>query len=88
MLSFYQKRSFHLFTKTVLLTNLIRSSQQKHSAFTLSEWYLPRVLTDRLQTSSEIMEELKQVTLADVMEVSEKITLDTVYTLTGKGAGK
>ena len=54
----------------------------------LSEWYLPRVLTDRLQTPSEIMEELKQVTLADVMEVSEKITLDTVYTLTGKGAGK
>lgn len=50
----------------------------------LAGWYLPSVLMDRIQTPSEIIEELNRVTLEDVVRVSENVTLDTVYTLTAK----
>lgn len=50
----------------------------------LAEWYLPRVLADRVQSPSEIVRELNEITLEDVVRVAEKITLDTVYTLTAK----
>lgn len=52
----------------------------------LAEWYLPRVLTGKMETPEGIVEELKRVTLKDVVEVSQKIRLDTVYTLTAKEA--
>ncbi len=50
----------------------------------LAEWYLPRVLADRIQTPEEIVEQVQAITKEDVMRVSEKIRLDTVYTLTAK----
>lgn len=50
----------------------------------LADWYLPRVLTDTFQTPDQIIEELKALTVEDVIKVSENITLDTVYTLTEK----
>lgn len=52
----------------------------------LAEWYLPRVLTDRIVTPDQIVSEIQAVTKEDVMRVSEKICLDTVYTLTPKEA--
>ncbi len=52
----------------------------------LAEWYLPRVLSNMILTPQEIVEELKNITKEDVIRVSEKITLDTVYTLTAKEA--
>lgn len=50
----------------------------------LAEWYLPRVLTDRILTPAHIVSEVQSVTLEDVVKASERITLDTVYTLTAK----
>ncbi|MBE6711941.1 MAG: insulinase family protein [Ruminococcaceae bacterium] len=52
----------------------------------LADWYLPRILTGNFQTPDEIIAELKGLTAEDVVKVSESITLDTVYTLTGKEA--
>lgn len=50
----------------------------------LAEWYLPRVLAGKILTPAQIADEIRRVTLADVVKVAEKITLDTVYTLTAK----
>ena len=50
----------------------------------LADWYLPRILADNFQTPDQIIEELNTLTAEDVVKVSEGITLDTVYTLTGK----
>lgn len=50
----------------------------------LADWYLPRILTGNFQTPDQIIAELKELTAEDVVAVSENITLDTVYTLTGK----
>lgn len=51
----------------------------------LGNWYLPRILSGNTDTPEKIIEELKEVTVEDVVRVSKKITLDTVYCLTGKG---
>lgn len=50
----------------------------------IADWYLPRILTGNFQTPEEIIAELQALTLEDVVKVSENITLDTIYTLTGK----
>lgn len=50
----------------------------------LADWYLPRILADNFQTPDRIIAELRVLTKEDVVKVSESITLDTVYTLTGK----
>ncbi len=50
----------------------------------LADWYLPRILTGNFQTPDQIVAELLALTVQDVVKVSENITLDTVYTLTGK----
>ncbi len=50
----------------------------------LTDWYLPRILTGNFQTPDEIIAELQALTVEDVVRVSENITLDTIYTLTGK----
>lgn len=52
----------------------------------LSDWYLPRMLTGNITTPNEIISELLRLKKEDVVAVSKKITLDTVYTLTGKEA--
>ena len=50
----------------------------------LADWYLPRVLAGKTETPSQIVSELQAVTVEDVIRVSQKLSLDTVYTLTGK----
>ena len=52
----------------------------------LAEWYLPRVLSGQILTPAEIAREVAEITVEDVVRVSERITLDTVYTLTAKEA--
>ncbi|MBR7165475.1 MAG: insulinase family protein [Clostridia bacterium] len=50
----------------------------------LAEWYLPRVLAERIVTPEQIIREVEKIQKEDVIRVSEKITLDTIYTLTAK----
>ena len=50
----------------------------------LADWYLPRILTGNFQTPDEIIDEIQKLTAEDVVNVSKNITLDTIYTLTGK----
>ncbi len=50
----------------------------------LAEWYLPRVLIGQIQTPGQIVAQLRRIQKEDVVKVSEKIVLDTVYTLTAK----
>lgn len=54
----------------------------------LAGWYLPNVLIGRVKTPSQVIAELKRVTKEDVVRVAERITLDTVYTLTAKEESK
>ncbi len=56
----------------------------KDNPAALADWYLPRYLAGNFATPDEIISELLTLTREDVVAVSEKITLDTVYTLTGK----
>ena len=52
----------------------------------LADWYLPRVLADRVVTPEEVIRQVRAITKEDVMRAAERITLDTVYTLTAKEA--
>ena len=64
------------------LIHSLRGLQDNPAVF--ADWYLPRILTGNFQTPEEIIAELQALTLEDVVKVSENITLDTIYTLTGK----
>jgi len=46
-------------------------------------WFVSRILSGSLLTPSDIVEMLEKTTLSQVVEVSEKIKLDTVYFLKG-----
>ena len=45
-----------------------------------------QILTGTNRTLEEIIENLKKVTVNDVVEVASKVELDTVYFMTGKQA--
>lgn len=64
------------------LIHALRGLQDNPAA--LADWYLPRLLAGQESTPDEIIEELTALTAEDVIKVSERLTLDTVYTLTGK----
>lgn len=64
------------------LIHSLRGLQDNPAA--LADWYLPRILTGNFQTPDQIIAELEALTAQDVVKVSENITLDTIYTLTGK----
>lgn len=50
----------------------------------LATFYLTEAVSGRNMTISDIIHDIKKVTMQDVIDVSKKIKLDTVYFLTGK----
>ena len=51
--------------------------------FILDDYYLGRIIADKMVTLEEIADNIKSVTKEEVMKVAEKIQLDTVYFLKG-----
>ncbi len=51
--------------------------------FILDDYYLGKIISDKMITLDELSESIKKVTKEDVMKVAEKIQLDTVYFLKG-----
>lgn len=51
--------------------------------FILDDYYLGKIIADKMITLEEIAESIKKVTKEDVMKVAGKIQLDTVYFLKG-----
>lgn len=51
--------------------------------FILDDYYLGKIIADKMVTLEELVESIKKVTKEDVMKVAEKIQLDTVYFLKG-----
>ena len=48
----------------------------------LSEWYLPRILCENLRTPRQIVRDIEKITLDDVVSAAQKVSPDTIYTLT------
>ncbi len=73
----------HEFTSSVnTIINSYNSYYDDQRA--LATFYLTEAVSGRNMTIDKIIEEIKKVSLEDVVEVAEKIKLDTVYFLTGK----
>ena len=51
--------------------------------FILDDYYLGKIISDKMITLDELSDSIKKVTKEDVMKVAEKIQLDTVYFLKG-----
>lgn len=51
--------------------------------FILDDYYLSKIVSGKIITLEELAESIKKVTKEDVIKVSEKIQLDTVYFLKG-----
>ncbi len=51
--------------------------------FILDDYYLGKIISDKMITLDDLAEHIKKVTKEDVMKVAEKIQLDTVYFLKG-----
>lgn len=51
--------------------------------FILDDYYLGKIIADKMITLEELVENVKKVTKEDVMKVAEKVQLDTVYFLKG-----
>ena len=51
--------------------------------FILDDYYLGKIISDKMITLDELADSIKKVTKEDVMKVAEKIQLDTVYFLKG-----
>ena len=51
--------------------------------FILDDYYLGKIISDKMITLDELAESIKNVTKEDVMKVAGKIQLDTVYFLKG-----
>lgn len=67
----------------LMLKNALRAIGDSTGA--LEDWYLNRILSDNITSPEQEMELFDAVTREDVIEAARKITLDTVYLLTGKG---
>ena len=52
----------------------------------LSAWYISRIMCESFSQPSDIVEKIKNTTLDEVIEVSKKVKLDTVYFLKGQDA--
>ena len=50
----------------------------------LSAWYISRIMCGNLVSPSAVLENIKNTTLEEVIEVSKKVKLDTVYFLEGE----
>ncbi len=51
--------------------------------FILDDYYLGKIIADKMITLEELSQSIKKVTKEDVMRVAQKIQLDTVYFLKG-----
>ena len=51
--------------------------------FVLDDYYLGKIISGKMITLDELVENLKKVTKDDILKVAEKIQLDTVYFLKG-----
>ena len=54
------------------------------SLSSLDDWYMAQLMGSSCRSPEEEAEEMAKVTREDVMEAARKVTLDTVYFLTGK----
>lgn len=54
----------------------------KDSLESLNTWYLSQVFSDTKETPDEVIEKINQVSREKIIEISNKISLDTVYVLT------
>jgi predicted Zn-dependent peptidase len=52
------------------------------------DFYLSQIIVDNDDNFELLKEKIKQVTKQDVVEVSKKIILDTIYFLTSDGKGE
>lgn len=52
----------------------------------LCTWYMSRIICDNFLNPANVIEQLEKVTLDDVVKVSKKVKLDTVYFLKGSDA--
>lgn len=68
------------------LLNSYRSISDSLGA--LSGWYLTQALTGRPQTLEEAAGAIQAVTREELIQAANRITLDTVYSLTGKEMGE
>jgi predicted Zn-dependent peptidase len=67
----------------LLLTNGIRTVNDSLSA--IEGWYLPRILRGELISPEEDIAALEEINREDVIEAAGKVSVDTVYFLTGDG---
>lgn len=65
------------------ILNAYRSTSDSLGA--LSGWYLSQAITGRPQTLEEAAAAIEAVTREEIIRAAGQITLDTVYSLTGKG---
>ena len=67
------------------IERMIETVEQKLvlRSLVLDDYYLGKIISDKMITLDELAENIKNVTKEDVMEVAEKIQLDTVYFLKG-----
>jgi predicted Zn-dependent peptidase len=68
----------------LLMYNSLRSTRDSLSS--IENWYLTRILRGQEESPEEDIEALAEITREEVMEAAAKVTLDTVYFLTGEGA--
>ena len=68
----------------LLMYNSLRSA--KDSLSSIEGWYLARILLGQEESPGEDIEALAEITREEVMEAAAKVTLDTVYFLTGEEA--
>jgi len=64
------------------LVNALKSSIDSLSG--LENWYLTQILGGTNQSPIENAEQIERITKEQIMQAAQKITLDTVYFLTGK----
>ncbi len=65
----------------LLINNSIRASADSLSS--LESWYLTQILRGQNYSPEEDIAEIAKLTRDDIVEAAQKITLDTVYFLTG-----
>lgn len=71
-------------TKLAVANSIIRSTDSPHS---MESWYLHQMFRGTLRSPEEDAEKMNQVTKEEIVSAAKKISLDTVYFLTGNGEG-
>lgn len=60
----------------------------KDSLESLNSWYISQVFSENKNTPDDIIDKINHVTREEIIEVANKITLDTVYVLTSNNLTK